>query len=263
MVIGCVEASHCSHALLAYHGGMAGSSLMVETVRGTQVLPHLDAVAQLRISVFGAWPYLYQGDAAYERDYLAAYAASPDSVFVLARDGDAVIGASTGLPLLDDSDAFHAPFRAAGIDPAGVFYFGESVLLPAYRGRGIGHAFFDRREAHARALGRFASTAFCSVERAPDDPRQPADYRPNDAFWRKRGYAPQPGMRAPAVGGVATWRDRPQLGCVDTCVVAMSAASALQPPTSITNGLQNRCTMRWRAGLIASPLRSNTPKATR
>ncbi|MCD0280021.1 GNAT family N-acetyltransferase [Xanthomonas melonis] len=175
--------------------GMTGTSLIVEAVSGNAALPYLDAVAQLRIAVFRAWPYLYEGDAAYERDYLAAYAASPQSVFVLARDGDAVIGASTGLPLLDDSEAFHAPFRAAGIDPASVFYFGESVLLPAYRGRGIGHAFFDRREAHARALGRFALTAFCSVERTPDDPRKPADYRPNDAFWRKRGYAPQPDMQ--------------------------------------------------------------------
>ncbi|WOB49963.1 GNAT family N-acetyltransferase [Xanthomonas hydrangeae] len=174
---------------------MTGSSLIVETVRGTDVLPHLAAVAQLRIAVFRAWPYLYDGDADYERGYLAAYAASPDSVFVLARDGDAVIGASTGLPLLDDSEAFHVPFRAAGIDPASVFYFGESVLLPAYRGQGIGHAFFDRREAHARALNRFALSAFCSVERALDDPRKPADYRPNDVFWRKRGYVPQPGMR--------------------------------------------------------------------
>ncbi|NYH49149.1 UNVERIFIED_ORG: GNAT superfamily N-acetyltransferase [Xanthomonas campestris] len=174
---------------------MSGSSLIVETVRGTQVLPHLAAVAQLRIVVFRAWPYLYDGDADYERGYLAAYAASPDSVFVLARDGDAVIGASTGLPLLDDSEAFHAPFRAAGIDPASVFYFGESVLLPDYRGQGIGHAFFDRREAHARALGRFALTAFCAVERAEDDPRKPADHRPNEVFWRKRGYAPQADMR--------------------------------------------------------------------
>ncbi|MCC4621580.1 GNAT family N-acetyltransferase [Xanthomonas cassavae CFBP 4642] len=175
--------------------GMTGASLSVEAVSGNALLPYLDAVAQLRIAVFRAWPYLYDGDADYERSYLAAYAASPQSVFVLACDGDAVIGASTGLPLLDDSDAFHTPFRAAGIDPARVFYFGESVLLPAYRGQGIGHAFFDRREAHARALGGFALTAFCSVDRAPDDPRKPADYRPNDAFWRRRGYAPQPHMQ--------------------------------------------------------------------
>ncbi len=99
--------------------GMTGSSLMVETVRGTQVLPHLDAVAQLRIRVFGAWPYLYQGDAAYERDYLAAYAASPDSLFVLARDGDAVIGASPACRCSTTATrSTHRSVRQASILPA-------------------------------------------------------------------------------------------------------------------------------------------------
>ena len=75
-----------------------------------------------------------------------------------------------------------------------MFYFGESVLLAGYRGRGIGHAFFDRREAHARALGGFAMTAFAAVDRDPHDPRRPPGHRGNDAFWRGRGYERQPGM---------------------------------------------------------------------
>ena len=163
-------------------------------LRGAEVAPYLDDAARLRIAVFADWPYLYRGDIGYERDYLAAYAASADSVFVLALAGERVVGVSTGLPLADDAAAFSEPFRAAGIAPERVFYFGESVLLPAWRGRGIGHAFFDGREAHARALGRFRWTAFCAVDRAGDDPRRPPDYRPNDAFWRKRGYARRPGM---------------------------------------------------------------------
>jgi len=163
-------------------------------LRGAAVAPYLDDVARLRITVFADWPYLYRGDPGYERDYLTAYAASPDSVFVLAVDGGRVVGASTGLPLADDAAAFSEPFRAAGIAPEQVFYFGESVLLPDWRGRGIGHAFFDAREAHARALGRFRRTAFCAVDRAGGDPRCPPDYRPNDVFWHKRGYARRPGM---------------------------------------------------------------------
>lgn len=163
-------------------------------LRGAAVTPYLDDVAGLRIAVFADWPYLYRGDPGYERDYLAAYAASPDSVFVLALEGSRVVGASTGLPLVDDAPAFSEPFRADGIAPEQVFYFGESVLLPAWRGRGIGHAFFDAREAHARSLGRFRWTAFCAVDRAVDDPRRPPDYRPNDAFWHKRGYVRRPGM---------------------------------------------------------------------
>ena len=158
------------------------------------MLQHLPSVAALRISVFRAFPYLYDGDPAFEEKYLSAYARSPDSVFVLAIDDDRVVGAATGIPLVQDDEPFRQPFRGHGVPEAEVFYFGESVLLPAYRGRGIGHCFFDEREAHARRLGGFRWTAFAAVDRAEDDPRRPASYRPNDAFWSKRGYVRQPGM---------------------------------------------------------------------
>ncbi len=167
----------------------------IEPVRGDAIdATRLQAVARLRIAVFRDWPYLYDGDADYEAAYLAAYTRSPRSVFVLAFDGDEVVGASTGLPLADETPGFHAPFSARGIDVGRVFYCGESVLRPAYRGRGVGHAFFDAREAHARALGGFDVCAFAAVDRAPDDPRRPAGHRDNDAFWSARGYVRQPGM---------------------------------------------------------------------
>jgi GNAT superfamily N-acetyltransferase len=69
------------------------------------------------------------------------------------------------------------------------------VLLADYRGRGIGHRFFDLREAHARATGH-RRVAFCGVIRAVDHPGRPADHAPLDPFWRKRGYAPLPGVVA-------------------------------------------------------------------
>ncbi len=166
----------------------------VRRVGGAQLGPWLDDVARLRIAVFRDWPYLYDGDLAYEREYLDAYAKSADSVFVLAFDGESVVGAATGLPLADDSDEFQQPWRKAGRAVDEVFYFGESVLLPEYRGQGIGHAFFDQREAHARALGRFACTAFCAVDRDPQDPRRPPGHRGNEGFWTKRGYVRQPGL---------------------------------------------------------------------
>lgn len=170
------------------------ADIEVRRLAGDALGPWLDAVARLRIAVFRDWPYLYAGDLDYERGYLQAYARSPDSVFVLAFDGDAVVGASTGLPLADDTDQFQRPFRDAGRAVDDVFYFGESVLLPVYRGRGLGHRFFDEREAHAAALGRFAWTGFCAVDRHPADPRRPAGHRGNEALWAKRGYLRQPGL---------------------------------------------------------------------
>ncbi|MFT3792107.1 MAG: GNAT family N-acetyltransferase [Rudaea sp.] len=166
----------------------------VKTFAGAQIAPHLDAVADLRIAVFRDWPYLYAGDRDYEKRYLATYAQSPESLFVLATDAGRVIGASTGIPLADESAAFKKPFLDRGIALGDVFYFGESVLLREYRGHGLGHRFFDEREGYARRLGRFALTAFCAVEHEAGDPRRPAGHRDNDAFWIKRGYMRQDDM---------------------------------------------------------------------
>ncbi|HEX2082701.1 MAG TPA: GNAT family N-acetyltransferase, partial [Xanthomonadaceae bacterium] len=60
------------------------ASHTIRRFAGAAVRPHLDAVARLRMAVFRDWPYLYEGDMDYERDYLSAYARSPGSVFVLA-----------------------------------------------------------------------------------------------------------------------------------------------------------------------------------
>lgn len=168
--------------------------LRVITSTGQGVRPYLDALATLRIRVFRDYPYLYDGDMSYEHRYLEAYSRSRRSVFVLALDGDEVVGCSTGMPLADEVAAIQQPFVERGMLLGEVFYFGESVLLPEYRGQGIGHRFFDLRESHARHQGGFRWTAFCSVERAANDPRRPRDHRANDEFWRKRGYQRQDHM---------------------------------------------------------------------
>src|SRR5205823_1884427 len=74
-------------------------------------------------------------------------------------------------------------------------YFGESILLPQLRGRGIGKEFFKRREAHAQKLG-FKWTAFCAVDRSADHSLRPMDYSPLDEFWISRGYTKQLGLQA-------------------------------------------------------------------
>lgn len=155
----------------------------------------LDEVAALRIAVFRDWPYLYDGSLQYERDYLQSYRTSPGAIVVGAFDGDRLVGAATGTPMEDHAAEFAAPFAALEIPLNQIFYCAESVLLPAYRGQGIGHGFFDQREAHARALG-CKYVAFCSVVRPDDHPSRPVAARSNDAFWRGRGYAPLLGVVA-------------------------------------------------------------------
>lgn len=169
--------------------------LVIQRLHGAAIAAVVDQLAALRICVFRDFPYLYEGDEAYERRYLQTYLNSPRSLCLLVKDGDAVVGASTALPLADESREFQQPFVAAGMDLERIFYFGESVVLPAYRGRGLGVRFFAEREAHARALGGFDWCCFCAVERPADHPLRPAGYQPLDRFWQQRGFAHQPQLR--------------------------------------------------------------------
>jgi GNAT superfamily N-acetyltransferase len=169
--------------------------MRVEALTGPALDAALDDVARLRIAVFRDWPYLYDGDVTYERRYLEPYRDNPRAIVAGAVDGDRLVGAATGTPMEDHADEFAAPFATTGLNLSDIFYCAESVLLPEYRGHGIGHRFFDIREGHARALGR-SHVAFCGVNRPDEHPARPSGYRPLDAFWRGRGYEPLPGVIA-------------------------------------------------------------------
>ncbi|MFW2349332.1 GNAT family N-acetyltransferase [Qipengyuania sp.] len=175
-------------------------------MQGSALTGALDALAALRIAVFADFPYLYDGDAGYERDYLREFAAEPGSVLIAAMDGERIVGAATASPMAGQKAEFRRPFEEHGHAIARLFYFGESVLLPAFRGQGIGHAFFDRREEAARAAGA-SHACFCAVGRAEDDPHRPEGYRPLDDFWRGRGYEKAEGLTT-----VLDWKTRGSVG---------------------------------------------------
>ncbi|WP_424970864.1 GNAT family N-acetyltransferase [Dinoroseobacter sp. S76] len=167
-------------------------SLRFRTLRGAEVADAIPALAELRIDVFRDWPYLYDGDEAYEARYLESYRDCSRSVVVLAENSDGeIVGAATGMPARDHADVAgaYASLSRPGME---IFYCAESVLRPEYRGLGAGHRFFEAREAHARDLGA-THASFCAVTRPADHPARPDGARDLHPFWRKRGYAPVPG----------------------------------------------------------------------
>jgi GNAT superfamily N-acetyltransferase len=155
---------------------------------GAEIATVFDDLAQLRITVFRAFPYLYEGSIDYEKEYLKVYAESENAFLFAVYDETKMVGATTCIPLIDETLEVQEPFVNAGIALESVFYFGESVLLPDYRGLGLGHRFFDEREAHARSFNTCKITCFCSVVRPENHPLKPINYKPLDEFWTKRSY---------------------------------------------------------------------------
>jgi GNAT superfamily N-acetyltransferase len=97
---------------------------------------------------------------------------------------------------MNEGDAsFRSCFEKVSLPTENICYFGESVLLPQYRGHGIGKVFFQKRLEHARQL-RSTTAAFCSVDRPINHPLRPADYRPLDGFWESLGFQKHPELQA-------------------------------------------------------------------
>jgi GNAT superfamily N-acetyltransferase len=170
--------------------------------KGSEIQNVITDLAGLRIAVFKEFPYLYNGSLAYEYEYLQTYIKAPKSFLFAVYKNDKMIGATTCIPLLNETAEVQEPFIKAKMDLNKIFYFGESILLPEFRGLGLGNRFFDEREAHAKSFGTYTTTCFCAVKREENHPLKPTHYQPLDQFWIKRGYKKEGNLESKFL-----WRD--------------------------------------------------------
>lgn len=168
------------------------NKIRFQSFKGPEIGKYIDHLADLRIGVFREYPYLYDGDAGYERKYLQRYLNCDHCLIILAFDDRSAIpiGASTAIPLVNEIENTKQPFLDQGLKLDSFCYFGESVVNPHYRGQGIGRRFFEMREAHAMALN-LSHACFCAVVRPDNHPSKPAQYYSNEAFWERLGYRKQ------------------------------------------------------------------------
>ncbi len=169
---------------------------------GSDINHIIEPLAALRINIFNDFPYLYAGDLNYESKYLETYIKSDKGfVFTIVENGK-MIGATTCIPLKDETQEVKDPFLMNDYDIEKIFYFGESLLYPEYRGRGIGHLFFDEREKYAKSFNQYKYSTFCAVQRPFDHPMKPNNYRTLDEFWTKRGYRKEASLKTEFI-----WKD--------------------------------------------------------
>ena len=171
------------------------TDIHVRSFTGAGLKPYIHSVAKLRMEVFRDYPYFEEADLERETQYLKKLASCKESIGVLIFDNTTLVGASLGHPLNIEEDSVLRPFKDKKMDIDSFFFFGDSALLKHYRGRGIGHHFFDAREAHVHHYKKFKHICFCVLDCPEPDPQKPKDYIPLNDFWRKRGYIYYPDMK--------------------------------------------------------------------
>ena len=171
---------------------MLVADIHVRSFTGSHLKTYLHSIAKLLAEVFREYPYLHEADIAAQTEYIKNASLYKESIAVLIFDNTTLVGASIGLPLIAESAHIHKPFLERQLNIQEYYFFSASVLLKPYRGRGIGHHFFDVREAHVAHYKKFTHICFCAPVALPTDTKRPDDYLTLDDFWRKRGYTHHP-----------------------------------------------------------------------
>jgi GNAT superfamily N-acetyltransferase len=173
-----------------------------QLLAGTAIADARDEVATLRLEIFREYPYLYQGRREDELTYLCTYFEAPDACVILAYDGDAVIGAVAGIPLIHEDAQMLDAFAETAFSPDEAYYVGELLFRPAYRNGGLGQKLLARLESHLRSLGRYSTLTCATLERPDDHPLRPRDYIPITRFLAHTGFD-----RLSGVTTSFTWRE--------------------------------------------------------
>jgi len=173
-----------------------------QLLTGTAIAGVLDDLATLRLEIFPEYPYLYQGRREDELKYLGTYAEAPDACVILAYDGNTIVGAATGMPLIHEDAQMLDAFAGTAFPLNEAYYVGELLFRPAYRNCGLGRKLLDRLESHVRSLGRYRRLTCATVERPDDHPLRPRDYIPITRFLARTGF-----VRLSGVTTSFMWRE--------------------------------------------------------
>ncbi|NDD58312.1 MAG: GNAT family N-acetyltransferase [Chlamydiae bacterium] len=163
------------------------TELTLKTFIGPSIKPYLHSIARLSVEVFQEYPYFCDTHIENEIDALQKYPQCDSSIAVILFEGSKVVGAATGLPMHQESSFLQTPLISREINPKTLFHFGEALLLRPYRGRGVGHHFYEIREEYARKLG-YEQVCFYMKDTNESEPLRPPEFYPLDEFWRKRGF---------------------------------------------------------------------------
>lgn len=157
---------------------------------GEAVVDHIQPISEFRILYFKEFPYCYQGNYEYEKEYFLGFSQEKNALVIELLDKGQTIGLSTAMPLVSDADILkdaEAAFVRAGSNPLDYYYLGEVILHPDWRGKGLVKKILQMNEVFALENG-FSKMCLSVVIRDEFDPRKPQNYRSSDHVWEKAGY---------------------------------------------------------------------------
>ncbi len=164
--------------------------ITIEHIYGGDIAGYVETLANLRISTFREYPYLYEGNVTYEKSYLKGYTENEKSTLLLAKVNGELAGVLTGLPLASQSDIVKDAqfiFESNGLISKDYYYLGEVIILPQYRRVAVIRKLFLAQLAQIKKW-RYRSLCALVVERTDNHWLKPLDYKEPDKLWARAGF---------------------------------------------------------------------------
>lgn len=161
----------------------------VDLITGRSIAEQIEELGQFRIAIFRDWPYLYDGNMPYERDYLSRYARCESSFVLVGRDAHGIRYACTAIPLKHELPQFQQPFLDRQMPVDNKFYLGEIMVRRELRGQGVGTLLMNKvLSTIAELTPPSTEVVLATVIRPSTHPLKPADYNASDHLWTKSRF---------------------------------------------------------------------------
>ena len=164
--------------------------ITVEIYIGQDSTDYIDTISKLRVDVFKEYPYLYEGELCYEKNYMLGYTTDKQAMIAIARVDGKLAGVSTGIPLISNSEIVvdaKKVFLQEKIEIGDYYYYGEVIVLPEYRGRGLTTKLYAAQNELIKSWG-FKHVCILTVVREIDHPLKPVDYKSPEKMWEHLGF---------------------------------------------------------------------------
>jgi GNAT superfamily N-acetyltransferase len=163
-------------------------------LKGSQIQDYLEQIAQLRLTIFKEYPYLYDGGLKDELVYLQHYTNHAEATAIITSCGNELAGAVTAIPLQYESEEITSPLASMQYPVECTIYIGELLFYPDYRNKGLGTRLLSGIEQHFHSQKNYEYLTSATVNRAEDHLCRPEGYVPIERFLQRNQFAKMPGV---------------------------------------------------------------------
>lgn len=168
------------------------SSIVFEVFKGSEVIPHLRKLIEIRFLFYRDYPYFYDGTIEDEENYLRWYSNSENTLLVLAKSGENIVGAVIGLPLPESLEENKDAFQNIEVSPCELFYLGDNMVIKELKASSVQEQMYHQFEHAVKQLGKYKEIVVCEVERDVDDPKKITNDIFGEFAWNTQGFIREP-----------------------------------------------------------------------